>query len=143
MITSFHGIESGVLPPSKNRYPHFSPATVCQLTHIGMTPQPNIRPFGIPLFGNTRLPLTLVDYRSNAHCADCQLYSGCRLTFLIRANNQEHKQGVSLSFRPQRITQTEFGAVISNLFPSHFMDNSSRNRGQKEIPRKELKIIDE
>ncbi|MGL6418833.1 hypothetical protein ACSZMW_13945 [Aeromonas allosaccharophila] len=108
-----------------------------------MTPQPYIRRFGIFLFDNTRLPLTLVDYHSGAHFADCQLCGGCRLAFLIRANNQEHKQGVSSSSRPQIIAKTEFGAVISDLFPSHFMDNSSRSGGQKEIPMKGLKIIDE
>ncbi|MGL5774950.1 MAG: hypothetical protein ACRCYB_06350, partial [Aeromonas veronii] len=43
---------------------YFSPATVCQQTHIEMTPQPYIRPFAIPLFGRTRLPITLMDYHS-------------------------------------------------------------------------------
>ncbi|MFM5016968.1 hypothetical protein [Aeromonas veronii] len=136
-------IESGDLPLPKTFTRYFPPATVCQLTHIGMTPQPHIRSFGIPLFGNTRLPITLVDYHSGAHGADCQLCGGCRLVFLIRANNQEHKQGVSSSFWLQRIAKTGFSAVITALYTPHFRDNSSWCRGQKEIPRKELKIIDE
>ncbi|VXA83921.1 hypothetical protein AERO8C_160074 [Aeromonas veronii] len=68
----------------------------------------------IPLFGKTRLPLTL---RISRRHIDFHLCG----TFVIRANNQAHKQGVSSSFWSQRIAQTGFSTVITALFTPYLM----------------------
>ncbi len=129
-------IESGAMPPSKNRYPHFSPSHSLPTDSYRDDP-------ATPYPRQNAVTAHARGLSSGAHGADCQLCNRCGLAFLIRANNQEHKQGVSSSFWPQRIAKTEFGAVITALYTPHFMDNSSRNRGQKEIPQEGLKIIDE
>ncbi|TNI49831.1 hypothetical protein CF127_08400 [Aeromonas veronii] len=114
MINFYQCIERDIKPLHETFTRYLAPVTVSHLIDIEMVSQLNIPPLVIPLFSKTRLPLTLRIITPPRKCHLCG-------TFVIRANNQAHKQGVSSSFWPQRIAQTGFSTVITALFKPYLM----------------------
>jgi len=108
---------------------YLAPATLSHLIDNEMVPHLNIPLWSYPCLARR-------GYRSP--CGLSRRHIDCLLcgTFVIRANNQVHKQGVSSSFWPQRIAQTGFSTVITALFTHPLMDNSSRSGGQKSAQRR-------